>query len=99
MGIFSHIPVYLAVHEFFIINVPFPALQTAHTNLISSQSFFDSLGYLVTVVLVVNVVYFSLLYQRTPLHMAAEGGHIDTVKYLVDKKANINTKDTDEVSA
>ena len=31
--------------------------------------------------------------------MAAEGGHIDTVKYLVDKKANINTKDTDEVSA
>ena len=30
--------------------------------------------------------------------MAAEEGHIDTVKYLVDKKANINTKDTDEVS-
>ena len=24
------------------------------------------------------------LYNRTPLHWACEGGHIDTVKYLVD---------------
>ena len=46
--------------------------------------------------LVVNIVS---LHQRTPLHMAAEGGHMDTVKYLVKKQTNINTKDVDEVSA
>ena len=39
------------------------------------------------------------LHQRTPLHMAAEGGHMDTVKFLVTKKTNINTKDVDQVSA
>ena len=34
-------------------------------------------------------------HQRTPLHMAAEGGHEDTVKYLVDKDkgAGIGIKD------
>ena len=32
-------------------------------------------------------------HQRTPLHMAAEGGHEDTVKYLVDKGAGIGIKD------
>ena len=31
--------------------------------------------------------------QRTPLHMAAEGGHEDTVKYLVEKGAGIGVKD------
>lgn len=46
--------------------------------------------------LVVNIVS---LYQRTPLHMAAEGGHTDAVKFLVKKQTNINTKDVDRVSA
>ena len=31
--------------------------------------------------------------QRTPLHAAAEGGHVDVVKYLVDKGADVDTKD------
>ena len=38
------------------------------------------------------------LHQRTPLHMAAEGGHKDTVGYLVDKGAYICIKDGAGVS-
>ena len=32
--------------------------------------------------------------QKTPLHVAAEGGHTDTVKCLVDGKADMNVKHT-----
>ena len=31
-------------------------------------------------------------HQYTPLHLAAEGGHVDTVRYLVDKGADLNIK-------
>ena len=31
-------------------------------------------------------------HQSTPLHLAAEGGHLDTVKYLVEKGANIHSE-------
>lgn len=40
----------------------------------------------------------SSLRQRTPLHLAAQGGHKQTVEILIRKKANINTKDVDGVS-
>ena len=33
----------------------------------------------------------------TPLHWAAGQGHVDTVQYLIDKGADINIKDVDEV--
>ena len=35
--------------------------------------------------------------QMTPLHWAAGQGHVDTVQYLIDKGADINIKDVDEV--
>ena len=34
----------------------------------------------------------------TPLHVAARGGHIATVTYLVKNKANINITDVNGVS-
>ena len=37
-------------------------------------------------------------HQKTPLHRAAHGGHVDTVRYLVDKGADPNIKDPDGVS-
>ena len=36
--------------------------------------------------------------QWTPLYMAAEGGHIEIVRYLVDNGADINIKDHNGVS-
>lgn len=36
--------------------------------------------------------------QQTPLHVAARNGKADTVRYLVDKGADINIKDDDGVS-
>ena len=39
-----------------------------------------------------------VFYQRTLLHMAVEEGHKDTVIYLVDKGASIDTEDDDGVS-
>ena len=37
-------------------------------------------------------------YQRTPLHWAADGDHVDTVRCLVDKGADINVKERDGAS-
>ena len=34
----------------------------------------------------------------TPLHLAAEGGHVDMVIYLVAKGANIHSEDDEGVS-
>ena len=46
-----------------------------------------------------HIGIFLFHYQRTPLHAAAEGGHVDTVKYLVTKEAGIDTKDEFGVNA
>ena len=37
-------------------------------------------------------------HQMTPLHMAVEGKHLDTVKYLVNQRADINVQDNIGVS-
>lgn len=37
-------------------------------------------------------------HQWTPLHLAATSGHVDTAQLLVDKGANINSKDNGGVS-
>ena len=37
-------------------------------------------------------------HQGTPLHVAAEGGHTDSVQYLIDKGAGINVKNNYGVS-
>ena len=34
-----------------------------------------------------------LSHQGSPLHWAARGGHVDTVRILIDKEADINIKD------
>ena len=39
------------------------------------------------------------MYQRTPLHTAAEKGYMYTVKQLVKKGADISIKDNKGVSA
>ena len=41
---------------------------------------------------------FCIPHQRTPLHVAARGGHKDTVEYLADKRARINIPDKYGVS-
>ena len=37
------------------------------------------------------------LHQKTPLHWAAEGGNLDTVRCLVYNGADTNIEDEDEV--
>ena len=37
-------------------------------------------------------------HQMSPLHWAADGGHVDTVRCLVEKGAKINSKDEKGVS-
>ena len=39
-----------------------------------------------------------VLSQTFPLHWAADGGHADTVKFLIEKGADVNFKDEYEVS-
>ena len=34
------------------------------------------------------------LHQYTPLHLAADGGQVDTVRSLVDKGADTNVRDS-----
>ena len=36
--------------------------------------------------------------QMSPLHWAADGGHVDTVKSLIEKGADVNRKDNEEVN-
>jgi len=38
-------------------------------------------------------LYFSEIFNQTPLHFAAQGGHLSVVEYLVDQKADINARD------
>ena len=46
------------------------------------------------------LAYFLSLYQITPLHLAAERGHYKTiVVYLVDKGADVDTRDNNEVNS
>ena len=42
--------------------------------------------------------FVAILYQRTPLHIAAREGYDSTVEYISDKKADINSKDNRGVS-
>ena len=48
------------------------------------------LAYSVTVL---RDLFFFSLNQRTPLHMAVKGGHLDIVEQLVNSDADINIKD------
>ena len=43
-------------------------------------------------------LWFPSLHQMTPLHVAAKSARFKIVEYLVDKGANISTKDSDGVS-
>jgi ankyrin repeat protein len=36
-----------------------------------------------------------LFHKRTPLHYASENGHLDIVEYLLNKGANIESKNND----
>ena len=38
------------------------------------------------------------MYQRTPLHSAAAEGYLNTVKYLLEKKSDIDIEDKYKVS-
>ena len=56
------------------------------------------LGYLAFAVGLCSTCFFISPHQKTPLHLAAEGGHMDTVTCLVEKGANTNIKDKNEAS-
>ena len=43
-------------------------------------------------------ILFASPHQRTPLHQASEGGHVETVKFLVEKGAKIDSEGITEVS-
>ena len=44
------------------------------------------------------LIYVPFLCQQAPLYIAAREGHDETVKFLVEKGANINNNDVDGVS-
>ena len=56
------------------------------------------LGYLAFAVGPCSTCFFISPHQKTALHLAAEGGHVDTVTCLVEKGANTNIKDKNEAS-
>ena len=41
----------------------------------------------------IHTLYTLLQYQRTALHYASEGGHHDTLRVLLERGADPNTKD------
>ena len=45
-----------------------------------------------------HVIFVLSHHQMTPLHWAADGGQVHTVKYLTDKGAEVNSKDDSGVS-
>ena len=45
-----------------------------------------------------NVIFASSPRQMSPLHWAADNGHVNTVKFLVEKGAKVNSKDGTGVS-
>ena len=56
----------------------------------SSYSWLYAIGYLAVQGGPCSICFFNSPHQRTPLHRAAEGGHVDIVRCLVDKGADIN---------
>ena len=52
--------------------------------------------YIFFIVLIFLYVYF--LHQMTPLHVAASQGHLEIVKCIVDKGADIITQDVNGVN-
>ena len=40
-----------------------------------------------------HVIFVLSPHQATPLHWAADGGHVNTVKCLVERGAAVNSKD------
>lgn len=56
------------------------------------------LGYLAIHIGSCSTCFMNCSYQVTPLYVAASGGHVDTVRFLVDKGADINVKDDRGVS-
>ena len=44
-----------------------------------------------------NLVRLVFAHQMTPMHWAANSGSVDTVEYLIQKGADIHSRDDDEV--
>ena len=56
------------------------------------------LGYLAIAVGPCSTCFITSPHQKTPLHLAVEGGHVDTVTCLIEQGADTNIKDKDEAS-